>query len=285
MATLFNVPVKRILVIALLALTGCKDSDKNSSLIFEELNESLERSNKNLELSTIEAINSIESKRQDVVTAEKANVWFSRAYPVVESSNKIIDFVDSTQQAVIKMNVEDREKYAENLDSMIRKYQQAVLTADSYERKEFSNRIIFHSSKSNILSDTFTIKTFLLKLKNDVRNMEDMAVLFCRNQIGSLDGDALFEKFQPIAAINSSVLKIGQEIVVDVGLGEFNLSNKPTFSINGINVLPNENGVGEYKMKVKKKPGKYIIPVKITYTRKNGKLDSIEKKIEYTVVE
>ena len=285
MATLLNVPVTRILVIALLALTGCKDSDKNSSLIFEELNESLERSNKNLELSTIEAINSIESKRQDVVTAEKANVWFSRAYPVVESSNKIIDFVDSTQQAVIKMNVEDREKYAENLDSMIRKYQQAVLTADSYERKEFSNRIIFHSSKSNILSDTFTIKTFLLKLKNDVRNMEDMAVLFCRNQIGSLDGDALFEKFQPIAAINSSVLKIGQEIVVDVGLGEFNLSNKPTFSINGINVLPNENGVGEYKMKVKKKPGKYIIPVKITYTRKNGKLDSIEKKIEYTVVE
>lgn len=285
MITLFNAPVKRMLLVALVVLLGCKDADKNSSLIFEELNESLERSNKNLELSTIEAINSIESKRRDVVTAEKANVWFGRAYPVVENSNKIIDFIDSTQQEVIKMTMEDRKKYAENLDSMIRKYQQAVLTADSYERKEFSNRIIFHSLKSNILSDTFTIKTFLLKLKNDIRNMENMAVLFCRNQIGSLDGDALFEKFQPIAAMNSSVVKTGQEIIVDVGVGEFKLTSNPIFSINGINVLPNENGVGEYKMKIKKKPGKYVIPVKITYTKRNGQLDSLERGMEYIVVE
>ena len=285
MPVLFNVTVKRIFVVALVLLIGCRDSDKNSSLIFEELNESLERSNKNLELSTIEAINSFESKKKDAVTSEKANVWFSRAYPVVENSNKIIDFVDSTQQAIIKMNEEDREKYAENLDSMIRKYQQAVLTADSYERKQFSNRIIFHSSKSNILSDTFKIKTFLLKLKNDVRNMENMAVLFCRNQIGSLDGDALFEKFQPIAAMNSSVVKTGQEIIVDVGVGEFKLTSNPIFSINGINVLPNENGVGEYKMKIKKKPGKYVIPVKITYTKRNGQLDSLERGMEYIVVE
>ena len=148
MATFINVPVKRILVIALLALIGCKDSDKNSSLIFEELNESLERSIKNLELSTIEAINSLESKKQEPVTAERANVWFSRAYSIVENSNKIIGFIDSTQQAVVKMNDDDRRKYSEGLDSMLRKYQDSILAPESYERKYFYSLINFHPIKS-----------------------------------------------------------------------------------------------------------------------------------------
>jgi hypothetical protein len=38
-----------VIAILLLAVNACNHTDKNSSLIFEELNESLERSNKTLE--------------------------------------------------------------------------------------------------------------------------------------------------------------------------------------------------------------------------------------------
>lgn len=284
MATLFNVPVKRILVIALIALSSCKDSDKNSSLIFEELNESLERSNKNLKISTLEVINDLELKRREPATAAKAIVWGNRAYSVTDSSKNIIDFIDSTEQAVLTMSKTGRDKYSEKLDSMLKKYQTSVLTSDLYERNEFENRINFRPVNLASTSESSRIKASLLRIKNDIRNLENMAVRFCESQVGCLDCHN-YEMFQAIAASNSSVFRKGQEMIITAGVGVFNIKSKPSFEINGMDIQPNENGVGEHKMTIKNKPGNYKVHVKIKYIKADGKQDSLEKDIEYTVME
>ena len=114
MATLFNVPVTRILVIALLALIGCKDSDKNSSLIFEELNESLERSNKAIKLSTIRTLENLKQKIEEPSTAEKGGLWMKKAMMILEASNSLDQFIDSLRKT-IKQN-EAANSYAAKAD-------------------------------------------------------------------------------------------------------------------------------------------------------------------------
>lgn len=273
-----------LISIVSITATSCNNSDKNSSFIFDELSESFERSNKNLEISTNDRLNHLEAKRREPATAERANVWAGRANSVVENTKKIIDFVDTLQLAFIKMNKADKERKSFELDTLLKKYQASVLSSDLYDRKGFANRINFHGINVNSSSDLSRIKTSFLKIKNDIRNMENMAVVFCENQVGCLDCGG-YEKFQAIAVSNSSIFKRGQEMLIQAGVGEFNMHSKPTLEINGLDIAPNDNGVGEYKMKIKNQPGDYKVHVKIRYTAQDGKQSSLEKDIEYAVVE
>ncbi len=97
MVTLFNVPVKRMLVVALIVLTGCRDSDKNSSLIFEELNESLERSNKTLEGSISYAIIGLEDLAKMPEMSEKGAFLLTKGQTIKSYSSQLADFIDSTK--------------------------------------------------------------------------------------------------------------------------------------------------------------------------------------------
>jgi hypothetical protein len=93
MVTLFNVPVKIMLVVALVVLVGCRDSDKNSSLIFEELNESLERSNESIRMSTASVQEDLRQKAKKPETAESAAKWLQKADSIHKMSDSIIQFL------------------------------------------------------------------------------------------------------------------------------------------------------------------------------------------------
>ena len=299
MATLFNVPVKRILVIALLALTGCKDSDKNSSLIFEELNESLERSNKAVKYSTIDALEDLKAKLRVPETAEKTSFWFPKADFIYTKSKEIIDLIDSLK---LEIKGEDEKVLQQNSGKLyvkLKNFRESVLTCDPEIKKEFEKKISvfdegfqarfkneneFYSVNFNI-TDLSKRKLVLLKAENDVRNIENMIVIYCKNKIGMVDGPGLYDKFQVIVSSNSSVIKGGEEIIIEAGIGEFKTQAMPTFLIGGKNVAMNENGVGTYKIKVGNKSGKYKIPVKISYYKPDGLRKTYEREIEYTVVE
>ena len=41
--------------------------------------------------------------------------------------------------------------------------------------------------------------------------------------------------------------------------------------------------IAHYKLKAASRPGKYYVPVKINYTDQNGKQQTVQKEIEYTV--
>ena len=95
MMPFLNVPVKRILVVAWLALAGCRDSDKNSSLIFEELNESLENSNRTAKNLTNVCIRELEDYLNEGVVAYKAKYWLDKADTIRLLSDELVLFIDT----------------------------------------------------------------------------------------------------------------------------------------------------------------------------------------------
>ena len=122
--------------------------------------------------------------------------------------------------------------------------------------------------------------TMLSKFQNNVRNGENQVVTYCHNQIGAVK--LIFNKFQAIAAANSTYLMPGQELVVTAGVGAFNDAAKPNISINGASTPLNENGVAEKKFNVAG-TGNQKVHVSISYTKPDGTIDHLEKDIDYTV--
>jgi hypothetical protein len=74
----------------------------------------------------------------------------------------------------------------------------------------------------------------------------------------------------------------GQELVVTAGVGAFNSQSKPSISIGGANVPLNDKGVAEKKFNVSG-TGNQRVRVVINYTNQDGKVEKLEKDIEYTV--
>ena len=122
--------------------------------------------------------------------------------------------------------------------------------------------------------------TMLSKFQNNVRNAENQIVTYCHNQIGAVR--LIFNKFQPIAAANSTYLMPGQELMVTAGVGAFNDAAKPIITIDGATQSLNENGVAERKFNVAGS-GAHKVHVSISYSKPDGTQDHLEKDIDYVV--
>jgi hypothetical protein len=162
MATLFNVPVKRMLVIVLVLLLGCKDSDKNSSLIFEELNESLERSNKAIDAIKMTYLNDLNSKSKQPQTFELAKRWMPKSDSVLSITKRVVDFIESLKTDLRGksgyMNVNGKTSINDNsqktvsslfadgkqlneLSEKLKSFEVEILKVDSSIKAEFENKV------------------------------------------------------------------------------------------------------------------------------------------------
>lgn len=293
MTALFNFPVKRILVIALVAISSCKDPDKNSSLIFEELNESLERSNKIINISSKGILMSLREKIVEPETTEKATIWFPVADSVYSRSKELVDFIDALRSNLKQNKIDIGPNTSNNLYKKLKSFKEFVSTGIYYLQSEhqidsnFLVRDLCNEAgfyETNFLNnDAPKITAQLLKLESNIIVTTNDLMIFCDRKTAIFCGLGI-KKFQPIAVANTTKLGIGEELIINVGIGEFNLTGRPSYEIDGIKIQPNINGVGEYKTKIKKRPGNYKAHVKIRYTSPDGKEDVLEKDIEYTVV-
>ena len=75
----------------------------------------------------------------------------------------------------------------------------------------------------------------------------------------------------------------GEQIEITSGIGSFDSRPDPKVFVYGKQIPLNEHAFAVFKFKAEKKPGKYYVPVKIKYTDQNGRKQSIQKEIEYTV--
>ncbi len=285
MSSPFNFPVKRMLIVSLVVLLGCRDSDKNSSLIFKELNESLERSSKAIEYSTTVAVEELKSKTIMPETSEKATFWLAKANLVINVSSAMVDSIEKLNKDILNHHNDVVNKKFSMLYRTLNKYENSILNFDNDIKREFESQVQFFGKKEPMFSNFAEAQLLLIKLKNDVKNAENMIIMFCKNQIGVIDGPGFFRKFQVITAVNATKLGVGDELIIQAGVGEFTTASKPDVLINGIKVLPNLNGVAEYKVRVGNTIGRQKVKVKINYTAPDGIRDSLNKVIEYTVVE
>ncbi len=314
MSTLFNVLVKRIFVITLIALSSCKDSDKNSSLIFEELNESLERSNENLQQEANIKIKDLEAKADKPETTEKATLLLSKARYVHQKSSDLFEFIDSLRKALDEQigansyvgdegqrfvdKIFNKEKKASELYKRLIDSRVIFLNTDSNYKKEFERGLITvanynfikrYNDDKQFAKKLFANKTYseaitsLSKFKNDILSTECNLIEFFRTIIV---GEVIIYDYFPeaLTSQNSMKFRAGEELIITTGIGAYSVVPKQEISINKL-LIEIKDGVGIYKMKVSNKPGRYKVPIKIKYTTHDGRQDTFEKDIEYTVVE
>jgi GldM N-terminal domain len=299
MLPFLNTLIKRtwmvVLLMSVMVLNACKDSDKNSSLIFEELNESLERSNRAIEASSTTYLMALSGKQKRAETAERARIWGGLADSIHSKTKNLINFIDSLKLKVKNENFKINDESIGKLFTKLKGHREFVLNQHERIKKEFEKIIIVANSDFNTrfsnkedfvktnFSSSLTSKNIsaLLKFENDVMTTENEIVAYCYHQVpNNYDG---YDKFSPIAFQNSTHFKSGEELIISVGMGSLTLRNLPMFTINGIKVNANDEGIGVYKMKVEEKKGRYKIPVTIEFFNQDGRKVLYSKFLEYTV--
>ncbi len=316
MLPILNALIKRTwivgMLISLMVLNGCKDSDKNSSLIFEELSESLERSNENLKQDIAVSLRYLKQLTEKPETAEKGIFLLSKAKMIESYSLGIVALIDSLSKVIggkINANsfVNERreknfisdifieEKNGEKLYKSIINYRKDILNVDERIKREFEEKISVADKKFKTLfqGDKEFTKTFfegatalratavLSKYRNDVLTTEYQTILFLKNSICILN--IIYDDFTTtITSQNSKHFKSRDELIIKTGVGTFKTGNIKEIIINNsiVNVI---YGMGIYKTKVENKPGRYQIPVKIVLTTQDGKTENFSDFVEYTV--
>ena len=275
-----------------LFFSACNGKSHNDDII-KVLEESLERSNNSINVSSVTIMKSLEEKTTEYATKERADIWFSKAEQIVNLSSETYDYVGTLK----KMKEVNSEK-AKELFTSLMKYKEDVLNIDSSIRYEFTNSFILISNSfdSSVQaeknfgnkffknSNSSAISAMLTKLQNSIKVIENKTIAYCHQKIGSTDGDGFFDSYSAIVGQSSNYLKPGDKLEIKAGIGAFSKKAMPKININGSNIELGEEGYASFKIKTPRNPGEYKIPVKISFLNPTtGKEETMKINVEYTV--
>jgi gliding motility-associated protein GldM len=130
------------------------------------------------------------------------------------------------------------------------------------------------------MTPTIAAMTILSKFQNDVKNSEAQLVDYCHKKIGEVK--VIYDKFQVLAQASSNYVMPGDEVDVTAGVGAFSAAAKPNITINGQAMSLGVDGTANFKSKAES-PGEHTINVHIQYTRPDGKTETVDKAVKYTV--
>ena len=273
----------------------------------------LEHSNRYIESENEAIFNSFEVKMQFPETKQKAELLLPEMQRIRDIMASVIKEIENAQ---IDLRTEASSKneteafyYEDNLDAVkrlfiqkkratylfrkIRNYKGLLL--DSIRNnvdfvnnmlidipvngsgvKELDNFIEFFKNQPAIAADAF-----LERIKNDV--------LLNEKRMLSSIADRMTNHYihwmpEPLIGISSKYLKTNDELQLTAGISVFRYFSNSYMIVNGNKILPNEKGVFTYNFKIEGTPGKYKVPVEITYTEADGNPQSITKTVEYTII-
>ena len=307
------------IIIFAVVFSSCTNKADSILAVFKATEEGLIQSNSVISNSSNVIYKELNTKLTEPVSAGQASVWQPKAILIKGKSAGIIRYLDSLivelkKEAGLKLE-NMKEVYREDdLDAVsrffinkntgdelykkLKNHKQDMLTIDPELNKQFGANAIIITRKfelagknSKEFTETFfnhvpviTALAMIRKLENNVRVLENKFVEFCYQKIGSIDGDAFFDKVGVIIAQSTTTIKAGDKIEITAGIGTFSMAGNPKITIHG-KLIQMENAVASYKFKTPLKAGKYFVPVKIEYTDLKGMINVKMDKLKYTVLE
>lgn len=311
-------PRQKMINLMYLVLTALLALNVSSEIInaFRTVNNSLEQTNRVVDVSTQTYMSSLEEKFKDPKTSAKAAIWLPKAQNAQKMSESVYNYIqmvkdsllhatgfnpaenhdssynETTLEASTRILVE--QGLGEKLRRQLEDYKANLLNIDPEIKKEFASSLSINTAMPKTqnennktwadayfhMTPTIASLTILSKFQNDVRTAENRVVAFCHNQVGQVQ--VIYDQFQAFAGTNSQYLMPGQELDITAGVGAFSAAAKPTVTVDGSVVPLNANGVAEYKANVGG-TGSYTKRVRITFTKPDGTPGVVEKEIQYTV--
>ncbi|HEX7904359.1 MAG TPA: gliding motility protein GldM [Chitinophagaceae bacterium] len=308
-------PRQKMINMMYLVLTALLALNVSAEILnaFKTVNSSLENTNKTVNASTATIMKSLNDKALDPVTKVKAEVWLPKANQVQGYAKEVYGYIQGLKDEILTKaggNPNDPTKSYkdDNLDIPTRilidkgagkmllqkltEFKTNVLTkVDSSIGEEFKNSLPINLEKPKKsdksweytyfhMVPTVAALTILSKFQNDVKTSENRVVQFCHNKVGEVV--VIFDTYKAIVGQNSTYLMPGQDLEITAGVGAFSKKALPSVSIGNQSIIVGEEGTATAKMP-SGGMGKHSVPVRITYTDQDGKLQTIERLVDYTV--
>jgi gliding motility-associated protein GldM len=311
-------PRQKMINMMYLVLTALLALNVSSEILnaFKTVNNSLEETNRVVNISTGDIMTSLAAKKTDAGTAAKANVWHPHALEVQRLTTDLNKYIQDLKDQILKASGADFSKKTakdsaykdDNLDIATRimvekgagkelltrltKYKADILKIAPEINTQFANSLPINLNKPKTknkgnntweaayfrMVPTVAALTILSKFQNDVKTTENKVITFCHEQVGKVE--FRFNQYEPIIGQNSKVLLAGQELEISAGLAAFNSDQKPTVTVGGAVVPLDDKGLAVWKQKVNSS-GK--IPVKVSYRNQEGEPQEKIIEVEYTV--
>lgn len=310
-------PRQKMINMMYLVLTALLALNVSSEILnaFKTVNHSLENTNVTVNKSTETILASLEQKTHEPATAIKAAIWYPKATQVQGFSKDVYSFIQGLKDQILREaggdpNKPDQKFKEDNLDiatrimvekgqgpkllAMLAKYKKDVLGVDQSIDSAFKDALPINLDKpvsKNRAAKTWegayfhmvptvAALTILSKFQNDIKTSENRVVQFCHNKVGEVA--VRFDTYAAIVGQNSNYLMPGQELEITAGVGAFSTGAKPVITIGGQTMTVGTEGTASSKL-AGGGVGAHSVPVKITYTDQEGKLQTIEKNVAYTV--
>lgn len=311
-------PRQKMINIMYLVLTALLALNVSSEILnaFKTVRRSLENTNATVNLSTQSILKSLEDKKLEAATKERAEKWFPIAQNAVTISKTLFDYIEGLKAKIIEKaggNISDPNKTfkEDNLDivtkmmvkdgegkklkAMLEKYTADMRAIDPEIDSAFKNTSFVdvanppgRDGKTKEwdvayfhMVPTVAGLTILSKFQNDIKTAENKVVSECHKKVGEVK--IIFDAYAAILGQNSTYLMPGQEIEIKAGIGSYSKAAAPVISIGGSSVAIGEEGFALYKAAAGG-VGSHSIPVRISYFNQvTGKQENLEKNVEYIV--
>lgn len=129
------------------------------------------------------------------------------------------------------------------------------------------------------MTPTIASLTILSKFQNDVKNSEAQLVDYIHSQVGQVK--IVYNKFAAIAQANRTYAMPGDEIEITAGIGAFSDAAQPNITIEGQHMSLTD-GKALFKTTASG-AGEHSIAVNIEYTTPEGKKETKNEVVKYTV--
>lgn len=278
-------------LLLIVIFTGCSRPEKEKELI-RFMSETLEQSGMVNKMSTSLALKSLEEKTKEACTRENALKWYPKAQQVAAVTKKALEQVYEMRKQHKTGNAT-----AGSLVPGLIQYRKAIEAIDS----AFINRMQLDLSfiprfLRNITGDSTGIvqqlqqtdqvllNGYLTILEAELKIAENRLVYFCIQMSGGCC--LLLMDYSILVSQSSTVLQPGENLTITAGVGAFSKQAHPMIRINNIQTPVKETGYSVYHLKAPQKPGKYSVPVIISFTNPET-LESKTKqqRIYYEVAE
>ena len=308
-------PRQKMINMMYLVLTAMLALNVSSEILnaFKTVNDSLEKTNAVVTVSTGDIMTSLQEKLSDAGTAEKAKIWHPRAVTVQQLAGNLYNYIQGLKDTILlkaganyakgdssykddnldiptRMMVDKGE--GKKLYNSLMQFKKDILNIDPIIAQHFGNSLPISLEKPKTknkgnntweaayfrMVPTVAALTILSKFQNDVKTTENKVITFCHEQVGKVE--FRFNQYEPIIGQNSTILLAGQDLEITAGLAAFNSDQKPVVTIGGAVVPLDDKGLAVKKFPVNSS-GK--IPVHVAYRDQDGKPQEKIVEVEFTV--
>ncbi|HET9745198.1 MAG TPA: hypothetical protein VFP97_05760 [Chitinophagaceae bacterium] len=254
------------------------------------MNESLVSSNKMISASTKEVMVVLKNKLHEPGSEERAKVWYPKAEEVQRLSKDIFDHIEG-----LKQNIYDTILNNSELFKKLKNYEAQLLQIDPKITQHFqrSLKIFTHLIDTSKHDQGKLFKAYfqdvsaeatialLTKIQNNIRLNEVRMVTFCNEHVGRTG--SYYPVINYVIILNTTLAQPKASIELTAGMLSFERQPRSEVFVYGKKIELTDDSFAHYKFKAASKPGKYYVPVKISFVDLSGKQQTIEREVEYTV--